>query len=136
VKGPKPLISDPFLGWAVTCFITERDDIPWIHFVVIDNFPIGVSYRGPDLQALILLERVGSATTRRGILGRGLLTESVGTSMLGERLGLSRGTPAGTGGTDCLMVLGALFMSHDLQKGISEEREIRTRMLGSKRWES
>jgi hypothetical protein len=57
----------------------KRDDVPWIHIVVIDHFSVGVSYRKPDLHALKLLRRVGSATTRRRILGRGLLTESVGT---------------------------------------------------------
>jgi hypothetical protein len=95
-----------------------------------------VSSRGRDLQALELLGRVGSATTRRGILRRGLLTESARTSMLGEHLGLSGGTLARTGDTGRLTVLGVpsmSFMSHDLQKGISGEREIMTRMLGRKR---
>jgi hypothetical protein len=117
-EGPKPLIGAPFLGLVVTSFITECDDVPWIHFVVIDYFPVGVSYRGPDLQTLILLGRVGSATTRRGILRRGFLTESDGSLMLSERLGLRGGSPAWRV-TGLLTVLGATrmpFMSHDLQK--------------------
>jgi hypothetical protein len=88
-------------------------------FVVIHHFPVGVGYRGPDLQALELLQRVESATTRRGIFVRGLLTESAGMSTLGECLGLSGGTPAGARASGLLTILGASlmpFMSHDLQK--------------------
>jgi hypothetical protein len=94
-----------------------------------------VSYRGPDLEALILLRRFGSDTTGRGILGRGLLTESVGTPTLGERLGLSGGAPAGARASGLLTVLGAslmLFMSHDLQERISEEGESMIGMLEGK----
>jgi hypothetical protein len=116
--------------------LTERDDVPWIHFIVVNHFLVGVSYRGPYLQTLILVGCRWSSTTRRGVLGRGLLTESVGPSMLGKRLGLSGGTLARTGGIGRLTVFGVPFMSftsHDLQKGVSEESEIMTSMLGSKR---
>jgi hypothetical protein len=44
--------------------------------------------------------------------------ETVGPSPLGELLGLSRGSPAWTGGTSSLTMLGVPFMSftrHDLQ---------------------
>jgi hypothetical protein len=56
---------------------------------------------------------------RRGILGRGLLTESARMTMLGECLGLSEGTLAGARASDLLTVLGAPLMPferHYLQK--------------------
>jgi hypothetical protein len=102
----------------------ERDDVPWNQFVVVDHFPVGVSYQGPYLQTLILVG-CRSGTTRKGVLGRGLLTESAGPLPLGELLGMSWGSPAWARGTNCLMVVGALFMSfthHDLQKE-SKRRE-------------
>jgi hypothetical protein len=94
-----------------------------------------VGYRGHYLEALKLLWRFGSATTRRGILGRGLLMESAGTPTLGERLGLSGGVPARARASGLLTVLGAPLMpftSIDLQERISEEGENMIGMLEGK----
>jgi hypothetical protein len=57
--------------------------------VVVDHFLVGVSYQGLYLQTLIPVGCRRSGTTRRGVLGRGLLTESAGPSPLGELLGMS-----------------------------------------------
>jgi hypothetical protein len=46
---PKTLISAPFLGRVLASFLTERDNVPWINLVVVDHFPVGVSYRGSHL---------------------------------------------------------------------------------------
>jgi hypothetical protein len=69
--------------------LLERDDVAWIHFIVVDYFPVGVSYRGPYLQTLILVRCRRSGTTRRGVLGRGLLMEIAKPSPLGELHGMS-----------------------------------------------
>jgi hypothetical protein len=93
-----------------------------------------VSYRGPHLEALKLLWRFGSATMRRGILGREL-AESAGTLTLGERPGLSDGGPAEARASGLVTVLSVplmLFISHDLQEGISEEGENMIGMLEGK----
>jgi hypothetical protein len=81
--GPGTLIGAPFLGRVVTWLLMERDDVPWIHSVVVDHFLVGVSYQGPYLQALILVGSRRSSTTRRGVLERGLLTKSARSSTLG-----------------------------------------------------
>jgi hypothetical protein len=111
-ESPKMLVGAPLL-------LMEGDDVPWIHSVVVDHFPNGVRYRGPYLHTLILVGCRRSSTTRRGVLGRGLLMEHARSSMLGKSLGLSRGTLARTSGTGRLTVLGVPFMSftsYDLQK--------------------
>jgi hypothetical protein len=87
-ESPETLIDAPFLGRVVTCLLMEHDDVPWNQFVVVDHFPVGVSYQGPYLQTLILVG-CRSGTTRKGVLGRGLLTESAGPLPLGELLGMS-----------------------------------------------
>jgi hypothetical protein len=87
---------------------------------VLHYFPVDVSYLGPYLQTLKLIGCRRSGTTRKGVLGRGLLKESVGPSLLVELLGMSWGSPTWATGISRLMVLGASFMSftcHDLQKG-------------------
>jgi hypothetical protein len=88
-ESPETLVSASFLERVVTCLLTERDDVPWIHFVVVDHFPVGVSYRRPYLQTAILVRCRRSGTTRRGVLERGLLMESDAPSPLGELLGMS-----------------------------------------------
>jgi hypothetical protein len=91
---PEPLIGDPFFGWAIAWHVPESDKVPWIHLIVVDNFSVGVNYRGPQLEALNLIRGFGSATTRRGILERGLLMERVGPPPLGELLGHGCGSTA------------------------------------------
>jgi hypothetical protein len=108
------LIGAPFFGRVVACFQTERDYLPWIHLVVVNNFPVGVSYRGPHLQTLELVGRVGSGNIRWGVL-----MKVAGACPLGKLLGLSSGSPARTRGTAHLMVFGVPFMTftrHDLQE--------------------
>jgi hypothetical protein len=56
---------------------------------VLHYFPVDVSYLGPYLQTLKLIGCRRSGTTRKGVLGRGLLKESVGPSLLVELLGMS-----------------------------------------------
>jgi hypothetical protein len=52
---PEMLVGDPFLGRVVTHLLTECDDVPWIYFVVVDHFSVGVSYWRPYFQTLILV---------------------------------------------------------------------------------
>jgi hypothetical protein len=87
-ESPETLVGVPFLERVVTWLLTKRDDVPFIHFVVVDHFLVGVSYQGPYLQTLKLIGCWRSGTTRRGVLGRGLLMESDGPSPLGELLGM------------------------------------------------
>jgi hypothetical protein len=56
---------------------------------VLHYFPVDVSYLGPYLQTLKLIGCRRSGTTSKGVLGRGLLKESVGPSLLVELLGMS-----------------------------------------------
>jgi hypothetical protein len=108
------LIGAPFPGQVVVCFLTECGYVPSINLVIVDHFPVGVSYRGPQLQTLKLFGRVESGTTRRGVLKK-----AVGPCPLDQLLGLSNGSPARTRGTDRLTMLGAPFMTfmhHDLQE--------------------
>jgi hypothetical protein len=65
----------------------EHDNVPWILFVVVDHNPVGVSYRGPYLQALKFFRRVRGATVRRGILKRGILKKAAGSRHLTSFLG-------------------------------------------------
>jgi hypothetical protein len=56
-ESSKTLIGTPFLGYVVASFLTERDNVPWINLIVVDHFPIGVSYRGSHLQAFKFFRR-------------------------------------------------------------------------------
>jgi hypothetical protein len=51
---------------------------------VVHNLSVGEDGGSLDLQALELIGRLGSATSRRRILGRGLLLIATGSSSLGE----------------------------------------------------
>jgi hypothetical protein len=83
---PESLISASLLGQAVAGLVVDSDQIHWILLVVIHHFPIGVNERGSELQALKLIGRLGSATTRRGILkGLALLASFFGCAV-GARL--------------------------------------------------
>jgi hypothetical protein len=118
-ESPEMLVGAPFFGWVVALFLTERDYGPWIHLVVVDHFPIGVSYRGPHLQTLKLVRRVRSGSMKWGVLGSGVLMKVAGPCPLGKLLGISSGNLARVGGTALLTVLGASFMTlmcHDLQE--------------------
>jgi hypothetical protein len=64
-ENPKSLIRAPLLAIAVAWPISEGDNVPQILLVVVDLFPVGVNYWGLDLQALKLVRRLRSATTRR-----------------------------------------------------------------------
>jgi hypothetical protein len=57
-----------------------------IFLAVVHNPSVGEDSGSPDLQALELAGRLRSATSRRGILGRGLLLIDVGSSSLGQLL--------------------------------------------------
>jgi hypothetical protein len=64
-----------------------------------------------DLQALKLIGRLRSATTRRRVLGGGLLSERDGSCPLGKLLWVSGGSPAGARSIGLLAVLGATFLT-------------------------
>jgi hypothetical protein len=70
-----------------------------------------VNDRGPELQALKLVGRLGSATTRRGILGGGLLSERAGSYPLGKLLRVCGGSLTRARPTDLLAVLGTMFLT-------------------------
>jgi hypothetical protein len=38
------VLSHPFLGLVVACFLMKIGYVPWINLVVVDHFPVGVSY--------------------------------------------------------------------------------------------
>jgi hypothetical protein len=117
---PKSLISVSFLGWVVARLVSEIHQGHWILLAIVHNIPVGVNYRGPHLEALNLIERLWSVTTRRRGLGRGLLTERAGPPPLGKLL-VPGSKSMGWGATDILTVLGATLMSftsHDLQERI------------------
>jgi hypothetical protein len=63
-----------------------------------------------DLQALKLIGRLRSATTRR-VLEGGLLLERDGSCPLGKLFQVSGGSPAGSRPTGLLAVLGAMFLT-------------------------
>jgi hypothetical protein len=88
-ESPKSLVSALFLVRVVAWPITESDKVHHILLVVVDLFLVGVNYQGPDLQALKLVRRLGSATTRGG-----LLSERGGSCPLGKLLRMSDGSPA------------------------------------------
>jgi hypothetical protein len=64
----------------------KSNQIYWIFLAVVHNLPIGEDGGSPNLQALKLIGRIGSATLRSGILKRGLLLIAAGSSSLGELL--------------------------------------------------
>jgi hypothetical protein len=59
---------------------------------VVHNLSVGEDGGSPDLQALELIGRLGSATSRRRILGRGLLLIALGLLLLVSCLFLAVGT--------------------------------------------
>jgi hypothetical protein len=61
-----------------------------------------------DLQALKI---IGSATTRRRVLGGGLLSERDASCPVGKLLLVSSGSPAGARPTGLLAVLGVMFLT-------------------------
>jgi hypothetical protein len=81
-ESPKMLVGAPFLGQVVASFLTERDYVPWINLVVVDHFSVGVSYQGAYLQTLKLFGRVGSGTTRWGVLGEDSSRRMSGRALL------------------------------------------------------
>jgi hypothetical protein len=93
-ESPKSLISPSLLGEVVAGLVTEGDEVHWVLLARVHHLPIGVSDQGPDLQALKLTERLGSATTRRRILKGGLLLKGVGSCPLGKLLRVTSGSPA------------------------------------------
>jgi hypothetical protein len=93
-EGPESLISAPLLRRVVVGPVVESDQVHWVLLGVIHNFSVGVSDREPDLQALKLFRRLRSATMRRGILGRGVLLITTGSSSLSELLVLGGGSTA------------------------------------------
>jgi hypothetical protein len=85
-----------------------------------------VSDQGPDLQALKFVGKLGSATTRKGILDGGLLSESARSCSLGKLLWVSGGTLARARATSLLVLLGApllSFTSYCLQERIENMSE-------------
>jgi hypothetical protein len=93
-EGPEPLISSSLLGEVVAGLVAEGDVVDWVLLAVVHHLLVGVSDRVPDLQALNLVRRLGSATTRRGILGGRLLSERARSYPLGKLLRVTFGSPA------------------------------------------
>jgi hypothetical protein len=83
---PKSHVSALSLVRVVAWIITESDKVHRILLAVVDLLPVGINHRGPDLQALKLVGILGSATTRRGVLGGGLLSERAGSCPVGKLL--------------------------------------------------
>jgi hypothetical protein len=117
---PKYLIGASFLGWVVARLVSEIHQGHWILLAIVHNILVGVNYRGPHLEALNLIGRLWSATTRRRGLRRGLLMKRVGPLPL-DKLLVPGGRSMGWGATNILTVLGVTLMSftsHDLQERI------------------
>jgi hypothetical protein len=110
-ESPKPLFGALFLVRVVAWHVAESDKVHQILLAVVDLFMIGENCRGPDLQALKLVGRLGSATTRRGVLGGGLLSERGGSFPLGKLLQMSDGSPARARATSLLALLGTLLVT-------------------------
>jgi hypothetical protein len=55
--------------------------------VVVDHFPVGVSYRGPYLQTLKLIGCRRSGTMRRGVIGEDFSWRVLGLHLLASYLG-------------------------------------------------
>jgi hypothetical protein len=95
------------------------DEVHWVLLAVVHHLSVGASDRGPDLQALKLIGRLRSATTRREILRGGLLSERAGSFPLGKILRVSGGSLARAKAIGLLALLGTSllsFMSHCLQE--------------------
>jgi hypothetical protein len=105
-EGPEPLIGPSLLGEIAVGLIAEVDEIHWVLLAVVHHLLVGVSDRGPDLQTLKLIGRLRSATTRRGILGGGLLSVRAGSCPLSKLLRVSGGSPARARATSLLALLG------------------------------
>jgi hypothetical protein len=113
----------------------ESNQIHWILLAVIHNFLVGENYRGPDLQALKLIGRLRSVTTRRGVLRRGLLLERGGSYPLGKLLQVSGGSPARARATGLLALLGMslmTFASHCLRERVRNKSENMIGILGTR----
>jgi hypothetical protein len=85
-----------------------------------------VSDRGINLQALKLIGRLGTATTRRRILRGGLLSERARSCPLGKLLWVSSGSLAQARATGLLALLGMpllSFTSHCLQERMENKSE-------------
>jgi hypothetical protein len=85
-EGPKSPVGALFLMRVVAWHVTESDEVHWILLVVVDLIMVDVNCWGADLQALKLVGRLRSATTRRGVLGGGLLSERGESCPLGKLL--------------------------------------------------
>jgi hypothetical protein len=108
-------------------------NIPRILLIVVNFLPVDVTVRGPNLQALKFLGGVGSATTRRIVLGGGLLSERAGSWPLSKILRVSGGTLARARATCLLALLGTplmTFTSHCLQEREWNKSESMIGMLG------
>jgi hypothetical protein len=110
-ESPEPLFSPSFLGEALAGLVVEGDEVRGVVFALVHHLLVGVSDRGPDLQALKLIGRLRSATARRRVLRGGLLSERDRSCPLGKLLWVSGGSPAGARPTGLLAVLGATFLT-------------------------
>jgi hypothetical protein len=122
----EPLISPSLIGKVVSGLVVEGDEVHWVLFAIVHHLTVGVSDRRPELQALKLVGRLGSATTRRRILGGGLFSKSAEYCPLGKLLWVSSGSPARARAIDLLALLGTSFLSftsHSLQEGIENRSE-------------
>jgi hypothetical protein len=129
---PEPLISPYLLGEVVAGLVAEGDEVHWVLLAIFHRLSVGVSIQGPDLQAHKLIGRLGSATTRRRILGGGLLSKSAGSCPLGRLLRVSGGSPARARATGLLALLGMhllSFVSHCLQERTENRSENKIRVL-------
>jgi hypothetical protein len=123
IEGPKSLISPSLLGEGVAGLVAEGEEVHWVLLLVVYHLPVRVNDREPILEALKL---VGSATTRRGILGGGLLLGRVRSCPLGKHLRVSGGGPAQARATSLLALLRMLllsFISDRLQERIEKRSE-------------
>jgi hypothetical protein len=87
------LIDAPFLGLGVASFLAQLHNLGGLKLVVVHHCPVGEDFPGSHLQALKFFGSGRSGTMRWGVLGRGILTKTVGPSPLGKLLELSGGNP-------------------------------------------
>jgi hypothetical protein len=116
-EGPEPLISPSLLREVVAGLVAKGDEVHWVLLAIVHHLSVRMSDWGPDLQELKLVRSLGSATTRRGILGGGLVLKRAGSCPLGKLLSMSFGSSARARDTGLLALLGTpllSFMSHCL----------------------
>jgi hypothetical protein len=123
---PSHLVAFSGPSEVVAGLVAEGDKVHWVLLAIFHHLSIGVSDREPDLQALKLVRRLGSVTTRSRILEGGLLSKRARSCSLGKLLQVSGGSSTRARATSLLVLFGtplSSFMSHCLQERIENSCE-------------